>query len=148
MVRDIIQLRFLSKLSELIENRGVSLAYRVALWHPDLVSHVFTLCVPYSSPQKRHLALEDFVATIAPHFAYQLQFRDGELEHAIKSEEDIKQFLLAMYGGKTKDRKFGFDTSKGILLENMPQLQRSRLFSEKVDIPVPSILESSSISSD
>lgn len=124
----------LPKSSELIENRGASLAYRVALWHPELVSHVFTLCVPYSAPQRRYLTLEDFVATIAPHFAYQLQFRGGELENAVKSEEDIKQFLSAMYGGKTKDRKLGFDAGKGILLENMSQLRPSRLLDEKVNI--------------
>lgn len=122
------------RLSELTETRGASLAYRVALWHPELVTHVFTLCVPYSVPQKRYLTLEDFVATIAPHFAYQIQFRGDELEDAVKSEEDIKQFLSAMYGGKTKDRKHGFDASHGILLENMPHLQPSRLLDEKVII--------------
>lgn len=120
------------KLYELIETRGASLAYRVALWHPELVTHVFTLCVPYSAPQRRYLTLEDFVATIAPHFAYQIQFRGNELENAVKSEEEIKQFLSAMYGGKTKDRKHGFDASHGILLENMPHLGPSRLLDEKV----------------
>lgn len=116
------------------KNRGAALAYRVALWHPELVSHVFTLCVPYAAPTRHYIPLEDFVATIAPHFAYQLQFRSGGLEKVIRSEEDIKKFLSALYGGRTEDRQVGFDAEEGVLLENMARLQPSRLLSVQVSI--------------
>ena len=108
------------------------MAYRVALWHPELVTHVFTVCVPYAAPTRKYLSLEDFVATIAPHFAYQLQFRSGELENAIRSEEDIKKFLSALYGGRTEDREVGFDAQVGVLLENLSRLRPSRLLNEAV----------------
>ena len=108
------------------------MAYRVALWHPELVTHVFTVCVPYAAPTRKYLSLEDFVATIAPHFAYQLQFRSGELENAIRSEEDIKKFLSALYGGRTEDREVGFDAQVGVLLETLSRLRPSRLLNEEV----------------
>lgn len=111
----------------------------MALWHPELVTHVFTVCVPYAAPTKRYLPLEDFVATIAPHFAYQLQFRSGELENVIRSEEDIKQFLSALYGGRTEDRQVGFNAGKGVLLDIMAKLRPSKLLSEQVSTKLTSI---------
>ncbi|KAJ6068921.1 hypothetical protein N7499_010808 [Penicillium canescens] len=77
---------------------GAGLAYRIALWHPELVSHLITVCVPYARPMEKEVQLEDLVRTAAPHFAYQLQFASGELEKVIQSESDIRQFLLALYG--------------------------------------------------
>lgn len=112
------------------------MAYRVALWHPELVTHVFTVCVPYAAPTRKYLSLEDFVSTIAPHFAYQLQFRSGELENAILSEEDIKKFLSALYGGRTEDREVGFDAQVGVLLENLSRLRPSRLLNEEVCLSI------------
>lgn len=122
-----------------VKNRGAALAYRVALWHPELVTHVFTVCVPYAAPTKRYLPLEDFVATIAPHFAYQLQFRSGELENVICSEEDIKKFLSALYGGRTEDRQVGFNAGEGVLLDIMAKLRPSKLLSEQVSTILTSI---------
>ena len=88
--------------------------------------------MPYAAPTRKYLSLEDFVATIAPHFAYQLQFRSGELENAIRSEEDIKKFLSALYGGRTEDREVGFDAQVGVLLETLSRLRPSRLLNEEV----------------
>ncbi|EAW14544.1 alpha/beta fold hydrolase [Aspergillus clavatus NRRL 1] len=110
---------------------GAALAYRVALWHPDLVTHLFTVCVPYAPPAKKYYPLEEFAATIAPHFTYQLQFKSGELEKAIQSEEDIKKFLCALYGGRTDTGEVAFDAGLGVLLENMFRVRPSRLLSEE-----------------
>lgn len=112
--------------------RGAALAYRVALWHPELVTHLFTLCVPFAAPTRRYIPLEEFVATIAPHFAYQLQFRSRELEHAIRTEDDVKKFLSALYGGRTDDGQIAFYAEEGVILENMFRLRPSKLLSEEV----------------
>lgn len=110
---------------------GAALAYRVALWHPELVTHLFTLCVPFAAPTRRYIPLEEFVATIAPHFAYQLQFRSRELEHAIRTEDDVKKFLSALYGGRTDDGQIAFYAEEGVILENMFRLRPSKLLSEE-----------------
>ncbi|OQD62143.1 hypothetical protein PENPOL_c013G06736 [Penicillium polonicum] len=112
-------------------NRGAGLAYRIALWHPELVSHLFTVCVPYARPMAKNISIEDLVRSVTPHFAYQLQFKSGEVEKAIRSKDEIRQFLLALYGGRTEAGEFGFDAHKGVLLDKIGQLKPSRLLSEE-----------------
>ncbi|PLB37021.1 alpha/beta fold hydrolase [Aspergillus candidus] len=110
---------------------GASLAYRVALWHPDLVSHVFTVCVPYASPTPRFATIAEMVAHSAPHFAYQLQFISGEVERAFTSREQIKAFLNTLYGGRTAEKEVAFDVQKGVLMDKVFDVGRSRLLSEE-----------------
>ncbi|KAJ5098041.1 hypothetical protein N7532_005042 [Penicillium argentinense] len=110
---------------------GAALAYRIALWHPDLISHLFTVCVPYARPLEKDISLEEMVNTVAPHFAYQLQFASGDLEKVFRSKEEIKQFLAALYGGRTEKGEFGFDAEKGVLLDKVMGLKPSRLLSEE-----------------
>ncbi|KAJ5405027.1 hypothetical protein N7465_006311 [Penicillium sp. CMV-2018d] len=110
---------------------GAGLAYRIALWHPELVSHLFTVCVPYARPMAKNISIEDLVRNVTPHFAYQLQFKSGEVEKATRSKDEIRQFLLALYGGRTEAGEFGFDAHKGVLLDKIGQLKPSRLLSEE-----------------
>lgn len=70
----------------------------------------------------------------APHFAYQLQFASGDLEKVIRSKGEIKQFLSALYGGRTEKGEFGFDAEKGVLLDKVSGLKPSRLLSEEVSL--------------
>ncbi|OQE86029.1 hypothetical protein PENNAL_c0022G09911 [Penicillium nalgiovense] len=110
---------------------GAALAYRIALWYPELVSHLFTVCVPYARPMAQNISIEDLVRSVTPHFAYQLQFKSGEVEKVIRSKDEIRQFLLALYGGRTEAGEFGFDANKGVLLDKIGQLKPSRLLSEE-----------------
>lgn len=84
---------------------------------------------------ERYISLEELVANAAPHFAYQMQFASGNLEKAIRSKGEIRQFLCALYGGRTENREFGFDAGKGVLLDKIPHLKPSRLLSEEVSSP-------------
>ncbi|KAJ5348843.1 uncharacterized protein N7506_002096 [Penicillium brevicompactum] len=110
---------------------GAAFAYRIALWYPELVSHLFTVCVPYARPMKEGISLESLVQNSAPHFAYQLQFKSGELEKVIRSKSDIGQFLLALYGGRTEAGEVGFDAHKGVLVDKIGGLKPSRLLTEE-----------------
>ncbi|KAI2789469.1 hypothetical protein POX_d04960 [Penicillium oxalicum] len=110
---------------------GAALSYRIALWHPDLISHLFTVCVPYARPQPTYLSIEDLVNNSASHFRYQIQFADGDVEKVVHTKSDIKQFLAAMYGGRTEKGEVGFDAEKGVLLDKLPSLKPSRLLSEE-----------------
>lgn len=74
------------------------------------------------------------VENIAPHFAYQLQFRSGNLEDVIFSKEDIEKFLSALYGGRTDDRDVAFDAEYGVLLDRMELVRPSPLLSEVVSL--------------
>ncbi|CEJ58124.1 hypothetical protein PMG11_06794 [Penicillium brasilianum] len=110
---------------------GAALSYRIALWHPELVSHLFTVCVPYARPQPTYVSLEDLVKNAAPNLAYQLQFASGELEKVIRSKSEIKQFLSALYGARTEKGEVGIDTDKGLFLDKVSKLKTSRLLTEE-----------------
>lgn len=68
----------------------------------------------------------------APNLAYQLHFASGELEKVIRSKSEIKQFLSALYGGRTAEGEIGIDAEKGVFLDKLPRLKPSRLLSEEV----------------
>ncbi|PGH02477.1 hypothetical protein GX51_04645 [Blastomyces parvus] len=105
--------------------------YRIAMHHPGFVTHLFSVCTPYSPPSKEFISLETLVKTRVPYFGYQLQFVSGDLENKIKSKSDIRQFLLSLYGGRTPTGEFGFDVFKGVLLDKFQHLQKSKLISEE-----------------
>ena len=78
--------------------------YRVAQWHPDLVTHVFSVCTAYAPPMEKYVSTEVLSKTTLPQFGYQLQFGsvDDQLENAITDVPTMKKFLTAMYGGRPK----------------------------------------------
>jgi len=67
-----------------------------------------------------------------PQFGYQLHLAGPEVEAALQSEEQIRQFLNGMYGGKGPNGELAFDPVRGVLIENLPKLGKGRLFSDKV----------------
>ncbi|EEH35520.1 epoxide hydrolase [Paracoccidioides lutzii Pb01] len=105
--------------------------YRIALYHPGFVTHLFSICTPYNPPSSNFIPLETIVKTKVPYFGYQLQFVSGDLEKVIRSKSDIRQFLLSMYGGRTSTGEFGFDVFKGVLLDKFQHLQNSKVISEE-----------------
>lgn len=112
------------------EKRGGAIVYRVALWHPCLVTHLFSVCTPYSPPSKHFKPLEHYVNQgILPNFAYQLKLADGQLD-SLTSRDQIRQFLNGMFGGRGPKGERGFDTQQGVLLENLPFLGPTRLVNE------------------
>lgn len=107
--------------------------YRVALWHPELVSVLFSVCTPYWEPTKENfITLDQLVKHLLPNFGYQLHLSSGEVEKVIESKDKIKEFLNGMYGGKGPDGKVGFSPYTGILFDNLPKLAANPLLSAKV----------------
>ena len=117
--------------------------YRIALWHPDFVTHVFSICTPYWAPSKQFIPLEDMVKTVLPNFGYQLQLASGEIEKAIVSKEQIRQFLNGLYGGKGPNGEIGVNVREGVQIENLPKLDPTPLLSPKVSRPSLCIEETS-----
>ncbi|KAL8728003.1 MAG: hypothetical protein Q9166_005674 [cf. Caloplaca sp. 2 TL-2023] len=112
---------------------GGAIAYRIALWYPELVTHVFSICTPYTAPSKNYASLEEIVkGGKVPNFGYQIQLASGQLEDAIKSKEQIKQLLNGLYGGTTSSGLPGFDVKTGVHLDRLPQLDHTKLISEKM----------------
>ncbi|KAL1857722.1 hypothetical protein Plec18167_001877 [Paecilomyces lecythidis] len=110
---------------------GAAIVYRVALWHPELVTHLFAVCVPYFPPSSQYISHEDLVRTRLPNFGYQLQFKSGEVEKRVQTKEQIKQFLLTLYGGRTPDGQLGFNVQEGIFFDKQGTLGPSKLISDE-----------------
>ena len=70
--------------------------------------------------------------TQLPNFTYQIELASGEVEKHIVTKQQIKEFLNGLYGGSTPDGLFGFDVTKGVLFDNLPKLQRTKLMSDEM----------------
>lgn len=115
---------------------GGAIVYRVAQLQPKLVKSLFVICTPYAMPTPEYVPLQVIVDTRLPNFAYQLHFASGELEDAIKSPQEIRNFLNALYGARTVTN----DGSKGenawkaegrVALDLLPKMGKSTLLSDE-----------------
>ena len=110
--------------------RGGAIVYRAGQYHPKLITHIFSICTPYFPPSPVYEPLHLLVNKRLPNFRYQEHFASGELEEALQSRTEIKQFLNGMYGARGPKGEGAFDAAKGIFLENLPKLGMTRLLSE------------------
>ena len=111
---------------------GGALVWRTAMWYPELIQGVFSVCTPFHAPSKKYAPLEAIIASgHLTNFGYQLQFKGPEVEANIKGPEKVRQFLNGMFGGKSPQGEFGFSTTEGILFDKIPQLEKTPLLSEK-----------------
>ncbi|KAL9944348.1 hypothetical protein ACHAQF_003936 [Verticillium nonalfalfae] len=105
---------------------GGSLVWRTAMYHPELVVGVFSICTPYFPPNPRYFSLESLVNSgRLPTFRYQLQFISGDVEANVKTDDDIRQALVSIYGGRTADGQFGFSAEKGFKFDLFGQVGSS-----------------------
>jgi pimeloyl-ACP methyl ester carboxylesterase len=111
---------------------GGMIVWRAALWHPKLVSHVFSVCTPYAAPQKTYASTEDLVKGGLPQFGYQLHLASPEVEQSITTPEQIRQFISGIFGGHGPNGEVVFDPRTGVLLDNLPKVGKARLVSDEV----------------
>ncbi|KAF2277774.1 alpha/beta-hydrolase [Westerdykella ornata] len=111
---------------------GGSVVWRAAAWYPDLITHVFSVCTPYTPPHRKYFSLEQLVAGELPQFQYQIHLASGEVEKAVKDEASIRAFLKGLYGAKGPNGELAFDPEKGILVENLFKIGESRLLNGKM----------------
>ncbi|KAG9695846.1 alpha/beta-hydrolase, partial [Aureobasidium melanogenum] len=98
---------------------GGFVVYRTAQWYPKLVTHVFSVCTPYTAPSRHFISLADMVDGPLPQFGYQMQLAGPELEANVRSYDQVKSFLKALYGGKSVQGKPCFRPETGIDLEGL-----------------------------
>jgi pimeloyl-ACP methyl ester carboxylesterase len=110
---------------------GGGVIYRVALYKPHLVTHIFSICTPFFPPSPTYEPLPIVVAERLHNFGYQVHFATGEVEEAVQSPEDIRQFLANMFGARTAERVKAFSAEKGLLLDIQPRVTKSILLSDE-----------------
>jgi hypothetical protein len=112
--------------------RGGFVVWRCAQWYPSLISHVFSVCTPYTAPHDKYYSSEDLVKGPLPQFAYQIHLASGEVEKSVKDETSIRQFLKGMYGGKGPNGELVFVPEEGVKVENLGVIGESRILNGKV----------------
>lgn len=102
----------------------------MAIWYPEFVTNLFTVCVPYFPPTSKYIDIETVAKYKFPSLSYQIVFASGEVEKHIKSKEEIRSFLNALYGGRTPAGEVGFTSKDGPLYDKLPSLEKSPLVSD------------------
>jgi len=111
---------------------GGVVVWKMAMWRPELVRAVFSVCTPYGPPRAEYVDLETMVR-ILPNFKYQLQLAGPDVEAAVVGTKRLRQFLNAMYGGRAPNGEAGF-TTEGVRLDILDDIEQSPLLSaEEVD---------------
>jgi len=110
---------------------GGFVVWRAAQWYPKLITHVFSVCTPYTAPSDKYFSTEDLVKGPLPQFAYQVHLASGEVEKSVNDEQSIRQFLSGMYGAKGPNGEVTFVPEKGILVENLPKIGESKILNGK-----------------
>ncbi|MCJ1368936.1 hypothetical protein MMC20_000143 [Loxospora ochrophaea] len=111
---------------------GGAIVYRVALWYPELVTHLFSVCTPYRPPSKTFVPLEELVKTKLPNFTYQLQFGGKSVEEAVVSRQQIREFLNLAYGGRGPNGEVGFTSREGVRLDMLSKANDTVLVSKEI----------------
>ncbi|KAG7290597.1 hypothetical protein NEMBOFW57_000600 [Staphylotrichum longicolle] len=92
---------------------GGAVAWRFALWRPEMLRCVFSVCTPFWAPSDVYLSKAEVVKRL-PNFGYQAQFDGTEVEEAVVGRDKIRAFLSVMYGARRADGESVFDVYKGL----------------------------------
>ncbi len=112
---------------------GGAVVWRFALWHPELLQGVFSVCTPYTPPRAHYVSL-DALVQILPNFKYQLQLAGPEVEAGVVGKEKLRAFLNSLYYGRGPNGERGFTISEGVVFANLDKIGQSPLLSrEEVD---------------
>ena len=108
------------------------ISYRFALEFPSFVTHLFTFAVPYLAVTDTFIPMDAFVKLI-PTIRYQLQFGSEEdlNESYTKDKTGIRNYLNAMYFGRSPEGELAMTPAEGCNTELAPALGWSQLVSEE-----------------
>lgn len=102
----------------------------MALYHPNLVTHLFSICTPFFPPNRTYTPLRVLTRITIPYFTYQLQFASGVVEEAIQSRSEIRSLLNASYGGNPPDGSPVMVPERGLRLQGLDTFGPSPLLTE------------------
>jgi hypothetical protein len=115
-------------------SRGGATVYRIYQHHPDLVSHIFSIAVPYLPPTEAFVPLK-LMTQALPTLGYQNQMASGIVEQRLKTKDDMKRFFNTMYLGTTPAGLPAFSLNSGLNFNLMPSIRKSPLLSDQVRSP-------------
>ncbi|KAK4106498.1 alpha/beta-hydrolase [Parathielavia hyrcaniae] len=96
---------------------GGQVAWRFALWRPEMLRCVVSVCTPFSAVNRVYMSKREMVEKRLPSFGYQVQFEGGEVDEAVVGREKIRAFLGVMFGARRDDGRGVMDMARGVALE-------------------------------
>ncbi|QSZ30050.1 hypothetical protein DSL72_004568 [Monilinia vaccinii-corymbosi] len=105
---------------------GGAIVYRIALYYPQLITAVFSVCTPFFPPQTQYTPM-----TVRPNFKYQLQLQGPDVEREIVGKEKLGKMLNALYGGRTPEKELAFSVTEGINFSALDHLGPSPLLTRE-----------------
>lgn len=112
---------------------GGYMAWRLAMWHPELFHCVFSLAVHYTPPNREEVDLDSLVKRL-PTLRYQQQLAGPDLERTVdSSEENLRHFLNAIYHGdgpvRSPDEIW---SNQGLNIDNLSRVGPSPMMSKQM----------------
>lgn len=101
---------------------GGAQVYRQAMYHPELIKAVFSVCTPFAPPTPTYVSLKEVVETRLPNFAYQLQFAGPDVEEYATGPEQVRHIFAAIMGGSGPDGQKAMTVREGMKLDMMREL--------------------------
>ena len=110
--------------------RGGATVYRIYQHHPELVSHIFSIAVPYLVPADSFVPLK-LMTQALPNLGYQNQMASGVVEQRLTTKDDMKRFFNTFFLGTTAAGKPAFSLKSGLDFDLMPSIRKSPVLSEQ-----------------
>jgi pimeloyl-ACP methyl ester carboxylesterase len=95
---------------------GGAVVWRFALWYPEKLRCVFSVCTPYFPPSEVFVPRTEMVKRL-PNFGYQVQFEGTEIDEKVVGREKIRAFLSVMFGARRDDGQVAMDVKWGVKAE-------------------------------
>lgn len=110
---------------------GGMVVWRFALWHPEMLKGVFSICTPYAPVLPDFVDIPQLIQRL-PNFTYQAQLAGPDVEREIGSDPaKIRGLLSGVYGARGSDGELVFTVNKGVHFENLDKMGKSPLLSDE-----------------
>ncbi|KIW04642.1 uncharacterized protein PV09_04387 [Verruconis gallopava] len=105
---------------------GAFMAWRMAMWYPELLHCVFCLAVNFTPPNRQYIDLDEVVKRV-PTLKYQQQFAGPELEKVLLDPRRLRGFLDVSYKDASQVIASNNSNSQGLAVEAFDTAQPTRL---------------------
>ncbi|KAF8245009.1 alpha/beta-hydrolase [Wilcoxina mikolae CBS 423.85] len=108
---------------------GGAIASRIYIYHPEMVTHIASMCTPFYGLLKSYIPVEEVVKRI-PSFTYQIAFNEPQTEEGLKSNAEMSRFFCGLHRG-LRDEFTGQIQVRSNILKSIGDQPRGLLLTQK-----------------
>lgn len=106
---------------------GVLVAYRIAMYYPNLVRGLFVAAIPFQPPEVNFEFADRIGDESYTSIGYMRQFGDPEFHQNFIGPDKVWQLLSACYNGTTPEGEPGGSPEEGLVLDRLPRIGLSSI---------------------